>query len=604
MKISIKILISLLILLLPNISNAEVSDWQEASVDKNTAKVRVLDSFYFDEKGQKNLIIGLQFNLEKGWKIYGPGSDSIGFPPTTSFKNSKNYKNHQIIWPQSIAQEEKFGDEIIKYNIYKHEVILPIEINLSDINKPTELNFKLEYGLCKEVCIPASTEFKIKIKDEIDNNSLKLIQQFLEKKITKISNNSKENIITNDEVKMPSITLISALIASFIGGLILNIMPCVLPVLGIKLISVINHEHAVISRVRCAFLATFLGIISCFILFSFFAIAIMLTGNEFNWGLQFQNPYFLIFLIIILLFLTANMMEIFKVEFNRLITNFLNKKIHEKEKNIIVPNFLSGILAVLLATPCSAPFLGAAISFSITQNAYIIFLIFTIMGIGFGLPYLILLISPNLVKRIPKSGQWTFKIRKILTSLLIATIIWLIYVLSGTIGLFASIIASILCLLFFFCFKIKYTSLKILAFGTLLITIFFMPKAFENRTKPTWHKADRIWQDFNEARLHQLVEQGNVVVVDVTANWCLTCKFNKVRVLHDQEIVDKLSEQNIIAMRADITKPNQEVINFINKKGRFAIPFNAVYGPHAKNGLLTSELLNKKELLKLIEQAS
>jgi suppressor for copper-sensitivity B len=187
--------------------------------------------------------------------------------------------------------------------------------------------------------------------------------------------------------------------------------------------------------------------------------------------------------------------------------------------------------------------------------------------------------------------------------LLVATVIWLIYVLSNNIGIKGGIFATIISLLFFAALKIKVKILKNLSLVTLAISMMILPASFENNEKAV-NPADMIWIKFNENQLHRLVDEGNVVVVDVTADWCITCKFNKLRVFHDADVMKKIQQDKVFAMRADITKPNEEVLQFIHKKGRYAIPFNAVYGPKAPEGLLTSELLSKEELFKLIDQAS
>ncbi len=601
MKIKQLLQIIFLVFLLTNKAGATSSSWQEAAASENIAKVRILSSFYSDDNQQKNLIIGLHFNIAKGWHVYGNEAGGIGMPPSLDFNGSSNYIKNEISWPQAISKEEKIGAETIKYSVYEGEVILPVEISLQNIESPTQLKLKVNYGLCKDICIPAVSEFVVDVANEEDAQSLVLIQKFFSKKI--ITENVAEK---NAAEKSTSASLLSALLAAVLGGLILNIMPCVLPVLGIKLMSVINHHESKISHIRFAFFSTTLGIISCFVIFAIFAVIIKLTGNIFNWGLQFQNPYFLIFLIAVLLGFIANMIGLFEITFDQFITNFLHKKISEKEadrKNIFMPNFLSGVLAVLLATPCSAPFLGSAISFSITQSSSIIFLIFIAMGLGLALPYVALIISPKMVYLLPKPGNWMLRAKQLMTGLLVATVIWLVYVLSNNIGAAAGGIAALASALFFTCFKIKIKSLKIFAITILAITLIILPAAFQG-IKKARHPADIIWIKFSEEELYKRVTAGQTVVVDVTADWCITCKFNKFRVLHDTEVIAKLKRDNMVAMRADITKPNEAALSFIHKKGRYAIPFNAVYGPNAPDGLLTNELLNKKELFELINQAS
>jgi len=580
-------------------TNASISEWKDASPNESAAKVRVVSSFYKDGD-QKKLILGLHFNVAKDWHIYGNESGGIGMVPSVDFAGSTNYSDHKIFWPQAILKEEKIGKDSIKYSVYEGEVILPVEIILKENQKPTQLNLKLNYGLCKDVCIPVDEDFVIIPLDEEDNQSLSLIQKFLDKKITTASQPQRPQ-----EQKI-SISLLSAILAAALGGLILNIMPCVLPVIGIKLMSILKCERSKAIDIRIAFLSTALGIIASFAIFSIFAIIIKFTGNIFNWGLQFQNPYFLIFLITVLLGFVANMAGFFEINFNQLILNFFNKKISEKEvakNNIFIPNFLSGILVVLLATPCSAPFLGSAISFSITQSSSIIFLIFIVMGVGLSTPYLVLMASPKMIFLLPKPGHWMIRVKQVMIGFLIATVAWLIYILSGNISSAAGAFVALISALFFVSFRIKIKSLKIFSIVILAISLIVVPATFKSEKK-TRHSTDMIWIKFDEQRLYDLVAEDNIVIIDITADWCITCKFNKLRVFHDEDVVKKLRGNKMVAMRADITKPDEDILNFIHKKGRYAIPFNAVYGPNAKEGLLTNELLSKKELLELIDKAS
>ncbi len=584
-------------LLHANISAAAISDWKKNEV--SGAATRLLASFYQDQNGETKLVAGLEFKLGNGWKIYGQGSEGIGVPPSLDFTVSPNYLKHEVIWPKAESHEEKIGDETFKYSAYHDYVILPINIDLKDKTQPIELTLKLNYGLCKDVCIPVNEDFFLKIPNDPDLKALELIQKFDSQKIIDAA-----NIVIQPKEPAMSSSLLYWFLIAIIGGAILNIMPCVLPVLSIKLLSVIDHLDAKTSRIRFAFFSTICGIILCFLSFAILAALIKFAGDSFGWGLQFQDPYFLIFLIVILILFIANLLGIFEISFDQFTVNFLNKKITNAEgkKNIFIPNFLSGILAVLLATPCSAPILGSAISFALTKTIFDIFLIFAAIGIGFALPYIILIIAPKLIFFLPRPGVWMLKVKKLMALLLAITAVWLVYVLSHNIGVVQALGVTILALLLLVCFEIKSKILKLFAFAAIFGMIFAIPTQAPKPVAPE-ENGQSIWINFDEKLIHQFVMRGKVVVVDVTADWCITCKVNKLTVLNSKEIIEKLNGDNIVMMRADITKPDAEVMNFLRKHNRFAIPFNAVYGPSAKNGLLTSEFLTKKELLELIDQA-
>ena len=589
-----------------SLANAATSDWQENQ--SKGAKTRLIASFYQDKEGKTKLIAGIHFKIARGWKIYGHGSDSVGLPPSLDFSKTANFGNYNIYWPRPTFEKETFGKETIMYSTYKKELVLPINIQMPDMSKPLTLKITLDYGLCKDICVPATENFTLFIDKNPDIDALQTIQNFFPERL--IANEDKSETLpsrydlSNQTSDNYSMTLIWMLLLAIMGGLILNIMPCVLPVLSIKLLSIIDHSEAKISKIRFSFIATILGILSCFTLFAFLAAAIKLTGNSLGWGLQFQNPYFLIFLILILVIFTINLLGLFEINFSQTLATFLDKKINkgEKEHNIFIPNFLSGVLAVLLSTPCSAPFLGAAISFALVENIFVIFLMFIAIGIGFAAPYFILLAMPSLVKKLPRPGNWMNQVKKLMAMLLGLTILWLLYVLTNNLGLLPTLSVAILSLILVSCGKIKSNLLRYIAIIITLTLTFSLPSDFSKKPLPTKHN-EIHWKKFDEMEIHKQVAKGNVVIVDITADWCITCKFNKLRVLHNKKITDMLSQSNIVGMRGDITKPNPVIMKYLGENNRFAIPFNAVYGPNAKKGLLTSELLSTEELLTLIRQA-
>jgi suppressor for copper-sensitivity B len=581
-------------------------------LDASETKSRLIASFY-EENGQKKLIAGFEIDIENGWKIYAPDDYGFGIPPSFSFVNSSNIDTTKFIpiFPQSITKKEKIGDDTIKYSVYKDKVIIPIELKIFNTNQSTNLEIEVSYALCQDICIPINQKFSLLVP-ALDNDlkALQNIQKFLPAKqiiIPEAQSTQSKNILT--------ISLIKALFIAFVGGAILNIMPCVLPVLSIKLLGIINHSNEKINRIRFAFFSTILGIIFTFLLFACVTIFLQSIGSAVGWGLQFQNSYFLIFLLIILTIFTANLIGLFEFNFSSSVGSIINKKITKEEwkKNIFIPNFLSGILAVLLATPCSAPFVGVAISFALSSNVWQIFLIFISMSLGLSLPYLVLIILPNCIKFLPKSGNWLINIKHLMVGLLASTIIWLIYVLIGNIGFLPAMSAAILSILILLFFKIIHkinyyqSTFKIILlaiiFIALISAIFIAPHHLATQSKIIEQKQEN-WIKFDETKITELVLQGKVVVIDITADWCISCKVNKFLVLDNNKIKEKLREPNIVAMRGDLTNHNQQIFEFMKKHNRYGIPFNIVFGPSAPNGILVSELLNKKSLLKAIKMAS
>jgi suppressor for copper-sensitivity B len=590
---------------------AAKTDFKKA--DNGGAKSRFIASFY-QENGKQKLIAGFEVLIDDGWKIYAPDDSGFSVPPSFNFTNSQNINIDKInpLFPASHLEKEQIGNETIQYRTYKNKVIIPLEIEVANQNKiqnqTTNLEIEVNYGLCKDICIPVSQKFSLTVPAlESDEETLKNIQEYLVDK--KILNQTK----TSSEHK-PQISLIKALLIAFIGGAILNIMPCVLPVLSIKLLSVINHSQSKLSRIRWAFFSTTLGIIFSFAIFASITIFLKSVGNQVGWGFQFQNPYFLLFLLVVLMVFVANLIGLFEFNFGGSLGSVLNKRItkEEQKKNIFIPNFLSGILAVLLATPCSAPFVGVAISFALGANMQEIILIFSVMSLGLASPYLILIAFPKCVKLLPKAGAWMLRVKHLMAGFLSATAIWIIYILIDNLGFISAMSAAILATLILLFFKIvnklKLSKPKMVfaAFTLILLVsaIFIIPNRLSYLNKMIEKQQQENWIKFDESKIPELVKQGKTVVIDITADWCITCKANKLLVLNSKEIRAVLAQKNVVAMRGDLTKPDEEIFKFMQKYNRYGIPFNIVFGKNAPDGILTSELLSKDGLLKAINLAS
>ncbi len=617
--------LSIVFLLFTSNSFAAKTNFQ--APENGDAKSRIIASFYNDSKGnaKQKLIAGFELKLGDGWKTYAPDKSGqtnfMGSPPVFNFKDSTNIDLAKInpLFPDSQIEKDKIGSETIEYGVYKEKIIIPLELEVIDSEQETHLEIEVNYGLCKEICIPATQKFSLTIPArQNDAEALSLIQQYLG--VTIISNTLEAFPAQQESaIITPKFSLIRALLIAFIGGAILNIMPCVLPVLSIKLLSVIKHSQSKLSKIRWAFLSTTLGIIFSFLVFAGVALFLKSIGNAVGWGLQFQNPYFLLFLLIILMVFIANLLGLFELNFGNSLSSALNKKITKDEegskKNIFLPNFLSGILAVLLATPCSAPFVGVAISFALSSDKQEIFLIFGAMALGFASPYLFLITFPKAVRILPKAGSWMTKTRQLMAGFLAATAVWLIYILINNLGFFAAMSAGLLAIMFLLFFKLVHklhfseTSkikfiLSAILFIFLIAATFIIPNRLADLNKIMEKSQQENWIKFDETKIADLVGQGKTVIVDITADWCITCKANKLLVLNSSEIVTKLKEPNIVAMRGDLTKPDELIFIFMKKHNRYGIPFNLVFGPAAPNGILTSELLNKDALLKAIEKAS
>ncbi len=268
-------------------------------------------------------------------------------------------------------------------------------------------------------------------------------------------------------------------------------------------------------------------------------------------------------------------------------------------KNFYTKNFFNGFFATLLATPCSAPFIGTAVTFAFTQSTIYLLLIFMFMGIGMSLPYLLIIMFPKLVFKLPKPGSWTNKVKYFLAFLLFLTILWLLNILTAYYNLFYIITFVFIFIVISISLLKKFYPLTLSTF--LIILIFILP-TLEIMKKNNFSFDNKQWLDFNNTNIEELIETDKIIFIDVTADWCVTCQFNKVNVINSKEINKLFIDNNIVLIKADWTKPNKKISDFLKKNNKFGIPFNIFYSKNFPKGIILSELLTTKDLKKALQK--
>lgn len=441
-------------------------------------------------------------------------------------------------------------------------------------------------------------EYKVEPKIALASNSVNEVQ----------TEDIKKNTLENASTPLPtqSFDLITAILFAIIGGLILNVMPCVLPVLSIKVLGIMKNHGSDRTYIRKSFLFTILGILFSFMVIAAFTVSLKSAGQIAGWGTQFQNAGFLIFLGLICFLFAINLMGFFEVYLPSFLGGKVNDTINKSEKSPLVANFLTGAFATLLATPCSAPFLGSAIAFSLSSTATNIFIIFFFMGVGLALPYIIFMIFPNAVRFLPKPGAWMEKVKVFFGILLFGTFLWLVYILISSGRLFAGIMLFQLCIILWgFAWFAKRKALDMkktlmsISWGVIctFAVCFWLA---ENIEKPR-PEMDKLWVKYEPGLIEDYVADGDIVFVDVTADWCLTCKFNKANVV--MPMLDWLKENEVVLIKADYTNSDIEVARYLSKNKAYAIPFNKVYGANAKGGIQLPALLTEKAVKNAINNA-
>lgn len=431
----------------------------------------------------------------------------------------------------------------------------------------------------------------------------------------------KEAFGTEREPPFPSpqqLPFTYALLLALLGGMILNLMPCVLPVLSIKLLSFVEKTEQDQRDIRLGFVANSAGILFSFWGLAAAAIAVKSAGLAVGWGMQFQQPVFLAFMVALLTLFACNLLGFFEF---RLPGSLADRAAAAGTRQSgFTGDFVKGAFATLLATPCSAPFLGTAVGFALGAGPAEIISVFTALGIGLALPYLMIALFPGLVDLLPRPGAWMLWMKGILAVALAGTAIWVLSVIAVSVGTENAIAIGGLALAAALALgtrRIEGSRLGARAWpisGSLAVAVVFAPlflpfsptgslsNSAENAGS---EKAQSIvWRPFDRAAIPGLVAEGKTVFVDVTADWCITCKWNKATVLDKDPVASWLSQSDVIAMQADWTRPDPKISEFLAEYGRYGIPFNIVYGPASSAGVPLPELLTQDTVLAAVRRVN
>jgi suppressor for copper-sensitivity B len=605
---------------------------------------------------------GLEITLKPGWKTYWRSPGDAGFPPEIKFDGSENVASAELLYPTP-HRFELFGFQTYGYG---KQVVYPIAVTPERAGAAVKLRAHLRYLVCEQVCIPydadlaldipagpatpseqaplvnrfkamvpgdgrsaglALTNVRIEAGNKLVAEAVSNGQEFsgpdlivegpsaliFGKPALKLGDRDRHATLTvpieqsgdSSRAPMGAITLtltdgdrgleakmnlpglapgplmssagvpqtetpepepaptslLLILGVALLGGLILNVMPCVLPVLVLKLTSVLQHGGGEGEHVRLSFLATAAGIVSAFLALAASLVGLKLAGHEIGWGIQFQQPVFLAILATICLVFAANLWGLFQVPLPALAGDLALAADERARNHKVLGAFLTGVFATVLATPCSAPFVGTAIGFALSRGGTEIFAIFLAMAIGLALPYLAVAAAPHLAVMLPRPGRWMVWLKKALGVSMAATALWLGWVLAGQVGLL-----------------------------------------HETPVQKTQGEAVR-WQAFDPAKIPDLVASGKTVFIDVTADWCLTCKVNKSLLLDPPPVSTLLNRDNVVPMVADWTQPDTAISRFLAQHNRYGIPLNVVYGPKAPQGIVIPEICTADTIVQAIRQA-
>ena len=598
---------------------------------------------YWINPGDSGEPASFNWELPDGFNIsepIWPTPELIPYPPLTTFGYTDELKLlFKLSLPKQLDSINKFS--VISKWLVCADVCIPQEGKVSFVlSKGSSKDFSIQNLLINDVKSSIPKTIKQKVNSEIDGGILTLnlsnfdaeikdayffpyqenvidysINQKLDKNpdgtnlyINLLNKNKSiglsggvlktnvddyeieldSNLINTQSTLNPEfISLSAAILFSLIGGLLLNLMPCVFPVISLKILNFVNHAENKTQTSLHGF-AFSSGSILMFVLIGLSVLLLKGIGMDIGWGYQLQSPLVVSLLIFLFIFLAG---------FFLLNVNFLNSLLNIGSAGVSAPSYMNsfgtGFLAVIVATPCTAPFMGSALGFAILQPGFSSFLIFLFLGIGFALPYILLSVFPNMLSLLPKPGAWMETFKQFMAFPMILTALWLVWVLSSQINSFQLVLVLLgitLIVFFYWLNQLKIFSkvglqIRNFIYLAILVSLFFtLPierSSFESERNA-----------FSDEELSRRLAEGPVFL-NFTADWCITCKVNERVALKTNETLKFFEEKNIFYLEADWTNKNKLIAKKLASFGRSSIPLYVFFPGEKKDPIILPEILTE-----------
>ena len=621
-------------------------------VDTGHARISLIKD-HSDFVPGTSINIGLKVSMDKGWHTYWRNPGDSGGPIEIDWNLPKGFSVSDIKWP---LPEKIEYPPLMTYG-YEDFVIYPMVLSIPADYSDDYFEMNADILICADVCIPESGKISSKLLDiesdsliyewlesvpskslpittSLNDNNLEIKFTF-EKEIKEIyffpdENNSidyssKQNFykkddgyflsikLFNDEFQNVSgvldidgtgynvsngkfedfneegLSLITALIFALIGGLILNLMPCVFPVISLKVLSFVSMGGSSPRKIRNHALVFTVGVIASFMLIALTIVLLKQAGNFVGWGFQLQSPLIVGLLSLVMVFIS--LVLITDNSFGESLTKLGNIGGSE---NGYYSSFLTGVLAVVVASPCTAPFMGAALGYALIQPSGETVPIFLSLSLGFSLPYLLLAANPKLIDFLPKPGDWMVTLKEFFAFPMLATALWLLWVFSlqvNQILVIFLLIGWLLLALNFWIFQKDYKTInKVIFLGISIFSmIYFLPETEEIETEQNLiiGSATKWYEGIED----DLRNKNQPYFINFTAAWCITCQSNEITAFSKDGFKSLLEEKNIEYIKADWTNRNDAITRSLKKYGRSGVPFYIYWEPGFENPKILPAIL-------------
>ena len=604
--------------------------------------------------------LGYKFIFTPGWHTYWINPGDSGGPPIFEFNSPSGWDINENVWP---GPQKIIYPPLMTFG-YVDEVIFPFELNLKNLNdQATEITTK--FLVCDDICVPEEAILLLSLKNGILNidekpeelkkwlnrvpirappemvlssneNSFTLEyaslnsnsyffpfddsvmdysdeQNFSNNKlnfevfddfnkslrgVVKIGQNYYEVEQLSETVfadTVSGISLFTAIIFAFLGGLILNLMPCVLPVIALKGLSLVKSSAESNSSVTLNASAYVVGVIATFMTIAAILVSLKNAGEMIGWGYQLQSPFIVTILSILIFGIGVYLVTDLSVG------GSLGKLEKHTDGTGPFNSFLTGTLAVVVASPCTAPFMGAALGFALIQPDIFSYLVFLFLALGFALPYFLIALFPSLVDFLPKPGKWMESLKQFFGLMMFAAAIWLLWVLANQVDANSILFVLIGWFLLAFASWLVITRIKFAVYISGIIGLLWVYQLSEWDFKDVEVINDDESISWSIEKENELRLNEQAYFINFTAAWCITCKVNEAVAFSD-EVFKKFEEKNITYLKADWTNRNSEIAGQIEKYNRSGIPLYIYWNKKLDEPMVLNEILTENYLMEVVDE--
>ena len=568
---------------------------------ENKVEVSLIKRSYANNQ----LVIGIKMDMQDNWHTYWKNPGDSGGPIKVKWDYSNTILNiGEVLWP---APELIPYPPLMTYG-YEDFVIFPFIVNLSvegtsanqeDLEIDADIEADIDFS-GNQILTKEENNWLLKVPTEKNIDTIDTINGVLNIDSKNYLISSQLNIKESNSLE---ITFLQAVIFAFIGGLILNLMPCVFPIISLKILSFVSMGNESNLKIRQHALSFCLGVLVTFLLIGLAMIMLKQAGSYLGWGFQLQSP--VIVSILSMIMFVIGVVLLTDINIGSSLT-----KLGGVGSNSVFGSFLTGVLAVIVASPCTAPFMGAALGYALIQPSGTTLPVFASLGIGFAIPYLILAIYPNLINSLPKPGKWMETLKQFFAFPMFATSLWLIWIFSLQTSVDTLInlliVILVISLLMWMLTIFKSQALKLILWILILFVIVFQGIKYDsiNVNKIDVVSDNQKYSEFNawNSNIEQSFKnKRQAYLINFTAAWCITCQANDKIALSRPKIRKYMKDNDIEYIVADWTNKNTDILNALESYNRNGVPLYVFWKPGMNESMILPAILTEQILLDSFE---